>query len=245
MAKPGDKAPAGEGAGDQDGGGDDPPKYLTEGDFDKKLNSALSGFKKRLEKTIESTISNVLSKSGGSGDDGEDEEEEEGEETPGKEKEKASSKGKDKELSPLERRMNKLARENKALREQVTASERAREEEKTKGKRAEERDSLRKAFQGAGVIENYIDDLVEARLAQGVVGRDEDDKIVWKKGKDEEVALDKGVAEYLKTDAGKSYLPAKPGRGSGNTAGTKNGAVGGKAKPEEISDSELTAHLLG
>ena len=59
---------------------------------------------------------------------------------------------------------------------------------------------------------------------------------------EELVPIDKGVAEYLKTDAGKVYVPPVDAGGSGNQGGRAN-AGRPRAPGEKPSRPELVAHL--
>ncbi len=237
---PDDKNNQNQGGGDGgDNAGGDAPKYITEEQLNKALSAGMSGMSKRLEGKFASTIQSAIAAALGKKEDVSDDDEgddEDDKETPPKPNDKA--------LTATERRLKKLEQENKKLLASLDSEKKARDEEATKSRRTSERDALRKALVAGGVMEQYLDDLVEARYAQGLVRTDEDGNIVWKKGKDEEVPLSEGIADYLKSPQGKAYLPPTGKRGSGNTPGNGK-ASGGGSKGPEVSDQDLLGHLLG
>lgn len=118
-----------------------------------------------------------------------------------------------------------------------------REETEKRVLRQEEREALSKAYKAGGVVDAYIPTLVDAQMARGVVIRDDEGNISWRKNKDEVTGLDDGVKEYLSSPEGKHYLPATGARGAGNAASSKNGAPAGK--PEQVTEGEITQFLLG
>lgn len=214
------------------------PKYITEDQLNKSIGAAMSGLSKRLKGELGGLIKDALggSKKKAAAEADDDEGDDEDDDT-----EKDPKEGK---LTATDRRLKKLEQENKKLRDAYTSEKKARDEEATKAKKATERGELRKALAAGGVMEQYLDDVVEARYAQGIIRTDEEGAIVWKKSKDEEIPLSEGVAEWLKSDQGKAYLPPKGARGSGNLPGGRV-AAGGKNSTKEVSDQDLLGHLLG
>jgi hypothetical protein len=116
----------------------------------------------------------------------------------------------------------------------------ARETERSTTRGKEERNALKDALVERGVP--AVQAPVLAAYLHGeakVVGRGEDDVIVYKKG-DELLELGEGLDEYLKSDAGKAWLPPRSAQGSGAT-GTGNAQ--GKRTKGPVSLEEVGAFL--
>jgi hypothetical protein len=115
------------------------------------------------------------------------------------------------------------------------------EEERLKALRAEERGELESALRSAGVADERLRGAVALLYTEDKrVGRDKDGKIVFrvpKEGYTDELSLSDGITEWIKTNEGKHYMPARPVGGSG--------AMGGRGAKGQIKESraELMAKL--
>lgn len=115
------------------------------------------------------------------------------------------------DMSAKLEKATKLAADEKAARETTTASGRAKEE----------RTALKDALLERGVSPIQAPVLAAYLHGEGkAIARDADDTIVFKKG-DDLLDLGEGLDEFLRTDAGKAWLPPKQSQGSGAT-GTGN-----------------------
>jgi hypothetical protein len=112
----------------------------------------------------------------------------------------------------------------------------ARETEHRTARTKEERSALKDALLERGVP--AVQAPVLAAYLHGeakMIGRTADGTIVYKKGEDE-LDLGEGLDEYLKTDAGKAWLPPRGAQGSGAT-GTGNGTGTRRGKgPATLED---------
>jgi|FLYL01.1.fsa_nt_gi hypothetical protein len=138
----------------------------------------------------------------------------------------------------IKNRMAAMERQSKELQQQLEAERKARQEEREKALRHEERSTLMKALQEAGVDPKMIDFAVATLYTErGLVKRTEDGQIVWKAQRDgyvDDLPVTKGVAEWLKTDEGKRFLPASGAGGSGATGG----GTGGERPPQFKNERE-------
>lgn len=224
----------GEGNGGDGTGGDDgeKPEYITAEELDKRLNGALSGYSKRIEKKFEELVTKALSTKA----------EEKPDDAP------AGGKPGDEVAAKLAKMERDLAAANKRAEE----TEKARAEEAAQAKRQEERAALRNALHEAGIT-----DAIQARAAQALlesdakVVRDEDGAIRFKTadkyGVEALVDLGKGLTEWAKSE-GQVFLPAKKVAGSGSKTPRTSGD-GGKPDPKAQAIAEaraiLRAELLG
>lgn len=227
------------GDGGGGGGGDDGKKGLD--DETKKfiantVNSSVASFMKRdsfksaIAETVNATVgdavksalADALPKPGGSGGDDD----------------------KSGKLDPRDAEIKKLQSEQEKMRKKMEESAAAAEAEKNKSRTQEERSQLMTALRKSGVDDARIAAAVAfIYLDQKLVRRDENDKVcmVFERDWGEElVPVEKGAAEYLKTDSGKVFLPPIEAGGSGN----KGGRPAASRKPgEKPTRSELMAHL--
>jgi hypothetical protein len=127
--------------------------------------------------------------------------------------------------------VKQLRAETQALAAKLKAQEDAAREDKTKAQRAEERGSLAEALRSAGVPDNRLRGAVaELYLDQQRIKRDAEGRIVFTMQRDwgvEELPVEKGIAEWVKSDEGKIYMPPVSANGSGN----QGGKPGKPAKP--------------
>lgn len=112
----------------------------------------------------------------------------------------------------------------------------AREKEHATTRAKEERSALKDALLERGVPPAQVLALAAYLHSEmKVIGRDQDGTVVYKKG-DDELGLGEGLDEYLKSDAGKAWLPPRSAQGSGAT-GTGNGTGGRRGKgPVTLED---------
>lgn len=211
------------------GGGDDDLGGLTESQMkaiDKRMHATVSthltrfrtSFEKDLTKTIQGAINPVH------------------EQLTAMAEEKAKKGGKKDDDADADAEQRKKYESRIADLEKARDDERKlREEEAAKAARKEERSVLSDALREAGVDNSRVRAAVALLNEDGVVGRDDDGKIVWKiqrAGYTDEVALEAGIAEWLKTEEGKAHLPARGVAGSGGT-GSQRGKRSGKQTPDE------------
>ena len=132
----------------------------------------------------------------------------------------------------------KYEAELKALRDEVVAQKAAREQEERKRLQQEERAAL------AGVLGKQGLDQARARAAIALVyteeqrvKRAEDGKITFRiqtKFGEEQASLEDGVAEWLKTDDGKAFLPPTGAAGAGTSASGRPAAAKKDAKTQAL-----------
>lgn len=149
-------------------------------------------------------------------------------------------KGNDQSLAELQKaqaRIDELERKNKE------AEQRAQDTEH-KRLASEERTALQKALREAGVDEARLRGAVALLYGEdAVVARDSDGNIVMKvqrSGYVDEVTLDEGVAEWLKSDEGKAHLPARGTGGSGASGSTHQRRRGPTTKEERVAEARRT-----
>lgn len=131
---------------------------------------------------------------------------------------------------------------------QLQEQQKERERERDQSLRNEERGELTAKLREACIPEHRIKGAVAYLLHDAKVIRrnKEDNSIVWPVKRDwgeEELPFTKGVDEWLTTEEGKSYLPAKSAAGSGHTGG-KPKKPGEKQTAEE-SASAIASFVLG
>ena len=171
------------------------------------------------------------------------------------------AKGKGNQLSAeVSEELNKARGQVAELTAMVEKERRAREEEreqaekaKAESSRREERDQLGQILRARGVPET------QARAAvallhgeENKVGRAEDGAIVFKIQKGtgqakyvDEVALDKGVDEWLKTDDGKTFLPARQSQCAGGLGARPMTTGDAKKDSKAQAAHDLAKSLLG
>lgn len=253
---------SGEGGGGEGGGLTDEQKAEVEALVNGAVNGAitnhLSRFKKDMTESVTKTLGEALTPIGaqlkevseklaGSAPQG-------GGEAP-------KGGGKKGEMPPeFSEELNKARGQVEELKAQVAKEKAARDEERAQAERAreeglrrEERDQLGQVLRARGVSE------VQARAAvallhgeEKVVGRSEDGSIVYKVSKGtgaakyvDEIALDKGVEEWLKSEDGKSFLPARQVGGAGGL-GARPGSTGDAKKDSKAQAAhDLAKALLG
>ena len=128
-----------------------------------------------------------------------------------------------------------------------TAEERSqRQADLEKTKRGEERSALSDALRKLGVPESRLRAAVAMHAEDGRVIRDEGGAIKWRQPRDgyeDKLDLDKGLAEWAKTDEGKDFLPARGAGGSGGS-GTRAPGPGSGKKSDIPTDTELANAVL-
>jgi hypothetical protein len=144
---------------------------------------------------------------------------------------------KDVELETLKARLD--ASEKKSLKD---AQE--RKDNEAKARRIEERSATQAALTKANVIPHLVTPALASLFERGSITRDKDGSIVFtRKGEfgEEQLSLDDGIAEYLKTPEGMSMLPPRDAGGSGDPKGGKRGTSGGKPL---VMDPAMAAEII-
>lgn len=148
-------------------------------------------------------------------------------------------------LLRYENRIKELEQQNKAERE-------ARETEKATRLREEERNKLASVLNERGIPAPQVRAAVALLHTEDKrVARTEDGRIVFKfergsgQGKYvDELEVDKGVDEWLKSDEGKAYLPARQAGGSGGQP-ARVGAGASQGDKKAAATQDLAKILLG
>jgi hypothetical protein len=141
-----------------------------------------------------------------------------------------------------------LAQERKAREEERAARERDRAESMSK----EERAQLAGVLRARGIPEPQVKAAVALLHGEEkLIGRTDDGQIVFKVAKGtgqaryiDEVELEKGVEEWLKTDDGKAFVPARQAGGAGGMGARPMGQAQGKDQKGQAANA-LAAMLLG
>lgn len=213
------------GAGKEKGDTTDVEKLI-----DSKVNAAisthLSRFRTSLEKDIGGTIAKSLEPFGAKlealGNKPLDE---------GKKKDKeAIDEDRRKDQARIADLENKYSEEKKQR--EAEASARAREEE---------RGALQTALRTAGIEDNRLRAAVALIYGEDQrVGRADNGDIVFKvqkAGYVDEVTLDDGIGDWLKSDEGKTFLPARGAAGSGASGSNHQRKKGATTKEERIAEA--------
>jgi len=147
---------------------------------------------------------------------------------------------------------HELAKRDAKIRELEEArikAEREKDEERSARMKDEERSELTKHLSAKGIEGAKMRAAMALiYIADQRVARDDEGKIVFKikkPGYEEHLTLEEGVEEWLKTDEGKEFLPARPagGAGAGPAKPQLNGKGGGKMTQSEAKTK--LAELLG
>lgn len=150
---------------------------------------------------------------------------------------KQPRKARDRDGGENSKRWKKYEAEQAALRKKLEESERKREEETRAAARAKQRAELEKELERAGIpAERRPGALALLFTEQGRI-KEDDGKHGWavqREWGEELIPVKDGVAEWIKTDEGKAYLPATPAAGSGNTGGGLPRGRDGKPSRQEL-----------
>lgn len=137
------------------------------------------------------------------------------------------------QLSAMQKRVE--AAERKA-----TEAESRRAEQEAARTRDEERSSLASALRQEGLDETRIKAATALLYTEEKrIVRSPEGKIAFKlqrQGFEDEVDLSAGIKEWLKTDDGKAFMPARGVSGSGATAATNGSRSGGKPSKAELRE---------
>lgn len=143
-----------------------------------------------------------------------------------------------------------LKAENEArvmeLNKKLEAAENLRQQERNNAQRTEEKARLSAALQEKGVA-NIRGAAAILYTEDKRIGRDESGRIVYKAQRDgyeEELSLEAGLDEWLKSAEGKYYAPAVDVRGSGRTGG-KAGKPTSKMSKRELKREFAQGVLRG
>lgn len=225
------RAEAGAGGDDGSGGGAKPA--LTDEmkkEISTMLNGAIKGWGERLKGEVGSSLEEKLKPFAGIGD------------TLKALQEKIESSGDPKppKGSPppeSDKEILKLRGQLDSIQQRLTATENEKKEIETRTQRAEEKTILEKALSDAGVKGGVLSAAVALLTHERkVIVRRDDGAIGYKvqresAGQRYEDVLDvkEGIAEFLKTDEGKGFLPPKAVGGSGDP--TRPSGFGGLVSP--------------
>lgn len=173
---------------------------------------------------------------------------------PKNDEEEAAGKGKKKgvdELPPeIKARLASLEEENAKVNKKLKLQEEKAEKEANEKRLYKERTTLTDALRAAGIPEG-IAPAAAAMLHMDqkrvkTTKNDNDEEVltftVARPGGPEDWPVEKGVAEWIKTDQGKAFLPARDGGGAGG--GGKGSLGGGGGKNGVVTDSDLLAGFL-
>lgn len=180
------------------------PETITRDEVIRMVNAAVSTHNKRLSKTFETQIATAL------GPIMEKLTVSETAEAPKAEESSASK---------------EMKAQLEAMRAQLAAEKDQREAERSKRMVAEERDLLRTTLLNNGVPSDRVE-LAEAYLydKHRRLERDDDGNIqflVPEQGYTDRLPIGEGIAKFLKTDIGKTFLPPKDAGGSGSRGGSR------------------------
>lgn len=147
-------------------------------------------------------------------------------------------------LTPAEletkKKIAQLEADLKQSNERYAAEQKARSEAETKRMRDEEQSQLESDLRKSGIPELRIAAARALLKERGFVKRvGDDNKILTSikvNGFDEDVPLSRGIEEWLKSEEGKTFLPAVDASGSGNRGG-KPPKPGDKITPAQQSDA--------
>lgn len=222
--------------GDGDGDGDERLQKLV----DQKVNAALSNhlgrFRTSFEKDLDTKLSKSLEPVTGSLSELKDTlAKGRGDHKPDKTDEEAE------ELKKANARIAELERKNKEAEEHAQATERKRLS-------SEERTALTEALSQAGVDKNRIRAAVALLYNEDRrVKRDDEGNIVFlvpKAGYTDEVKLEDGIPDWLKTEEGKAFLPATGAAGSGATGSQRQQRRKGGPMTKEEKKAEARRTLM-
>lgn len=122
-----------------------------------------------------------------------------------------------------QRELAKMKADNDSLKKRLDEEAKAREEERSARARQEERSALTEALRKAGIPDGRLGGAVSYLfLDQKKIVRDKEGNITWpvkRDGYEDPLSIEQGVAEWLKTDEGKAYLPPVDATGSGSRGG--------------------------
>lgn len=144
---------------------------------------------------------------------------------------------------PKEQELAKMRSDVANMRKEMEATKATAKAEQDKAIVAAERSALSDALRKGGVDDTRLGAAgALLYLDQKLVKRNDEDQICMEFQREwgpELVPIEKGVTEYLTTDAGKIFLPPVDASGSGNTGGRPPARKPG----EKLSKSEMTLHL--
>lgn len=147
----------------------------------------------------------------------------------------------------------KLKQSLESLQNQLRAKDDENKAIQAKQKRAEERTALASALSKLGVPEaRAAGAMALLHTERGAVTRDDDGNIVMKvkrtfqgQTSEEMVPLDEGIAEWAKTEEGKTYLPPANARGSGERGGERPKGKEGEKPTTAAALDTLSRAMMG
>ncbi len=138
--------------------------------------------------------------------------------------------------------INRLEQRAKELDAQVQSERTEREKERSERLRGEENSALASALREAGVPEGKLRAAIALHKEDGLVGRNDEGKVVYKiqkTGYVDEVELADGVKAWMSSKEGQEFAPARGVGGSGSGPGT-----GKKLPPNGKPDKKAAARQL-
>lgn len=143
-------------------------------------------------------------------------------------------------LAELKARVEQLSKQNEKLQKQHDAAKQEAAQQRNSRRKEHALSVTAKALRAVGVEPDKAVDLAEnLHLVKGIVGYegDDSDDVVFISDPDlDPVPLEQGIKTWIKTDAGKRWLPPAPGTGSGATRSRPFNANTGPDKQAQILD---------
>lgn len=159
---------------------------------------------------------------------------------------KKDDKGSKDDKGAIDQLNAKYAKQITALQDKVAAADKRTADADTLRSRNEERSVLTEALRAGGVDGPLLKSAMALLFTEEKrVSRDADGGIVFKSTKDgleEELDVKAGVKEWLATDDGKHFSPARAVAGSGNKGGKVGTQKGKRTKMDAMK--ELQEHLF-
>lgn len=147
----------------------------------------------------------------------------------------------------VEKRFAQMEREVQKARKMAEDERHLREEQQAKARSQEERSALENALRTQGVKQELLKPAVALLYTEDKrVARDDSGQIVFKIPRDgfvDDLDLETGVGEWLRTAEGKNFAAPKPVAGSGATAGKPASRAQKTASRDELK-SALLHHML-
>ncbi len=137
-----------------------------------------------------------------------------------------------------------LKKQNEELRKRLDSLDKEAAQAKEEKKAAEERSLLAEMLAEGGVKDARVRHAVNYLRGEGLVRRTDKGELVFVKrarGGDEELDLGEGIAEWLKTEDGKHFLPPTNAGGAGTE--TRRKAGGRNANDQETPKARAAAAL--
>jgi len=162
----------------------------------------------------------------------------------GNHKDEGKDKDKDNGTSELEKQYSARMAE---MEKKLEKERQARVEEADRARIAKERSELSAALRAAGVPDERLRSAVALLYTEDKRVEAKDDKVVFKMQRDgyvDELDLEAGLDEWLKSPEGKHYAPARDVRGSGAQGGRGGGSDANQQKTKQEMKRDLVHAVL-